>query len=79
MGQKWKKGVAEERLLLFTFLPLLFAIIGSFISTHYMRKGRRGPKMIFDIIGIAGCCLAISNSYFLMILGKCILALAAGA
>jgi len=60
-------------------LPLLFAIIGSLISGKYMKKGRRGPKMIFDIIGIIGCSLAVTNSYLLMIMGKCILALAAGA
>ena len=79
LGQNWKKGVAEERLMLFTMVPLGCAIFGSIISSKCIKKGRRGPKMMFDIVGIIGCSLAISNSYFLMLIGKCILAVAAGA
>jgi hypothetical protein len=56
-----------------------FAILGSLISSKCIKKGRRGPKMMFDIVGIIGCSLAISDSYLLMLTGKCILALAAGA
>jgi hypothetical protein len=56
-----------------------FAIIGSLVAGNWMKYGRRGPKMFFDIVGIIGCFLAITNNYVSMIMGKCILALAAGA
>jgi len=79
LGQGWKKGLAEERFMLFTMIPLGFAVFGSLISSNCIKKGRRGPKMMFDIIGIIGCSLAITNSYLLMLIGKCILAIAAGA
>jgi len=55
------------------------AIVGSCTSGKLIKNGRRKPKMIFDIVGIIGCCFAITDSYPLMLFGKCILAFAAGA
>jgi hypothetical protein len=40
-------------------LPLVMAILGSLMSGYYIKKGRRKPKMMFDILGIIGCSLAI--------------------
>ena len=65
--------------MIFTITPLAFAIVGSLISSKCIKKGRRGPKMIFDIIGIIGCSIAIIDVYILLLIGRSILAFAAGA
>ena len=62
----------------FIIAPLLGAIVGAIISGKVMNKGRRLPKMIFDIIGIIGCIMFLFNSYVIMIVGNTLFGLAVG-